>query len=134
LGYWSCEHWQRKWLIVFLTLALAATLFGLGLVENGLLVCLLAAAAVVGCNWFSAVFHAYQAELFPTAARATGVEFTYAWSRASLVLVSLAMPALIAQEVRYALGVPALAFTGVAALIGLFGPLTNARPLEEVAA
>lgn len=133
LGYWSCERWQRKWLIVFLTLALAVTLLSFGVVENGLLVCLLAAAAVVGCNWFSAVFHAYQAELFPTAARATGVGFTYAWSRASLVLVSLAMPALIAQDVRYALGVPALAFAVVAALIGRFGPLTNARSLEEVA-
>ena len=43
------------------------------------------------------------------------------------------MPALIAQDVRYALGVPALAFTVVAALIGQFGPLTNARSLEEVA-
>lgn len=46
------------------------------------------------------------------------------------MLVSLAMPALIAQDVRCALGVPALAFTVVAALIVLFGPLTNALPLH----
>jgi len=133
LGVWSCEHWQRKRLIVALTLGLAVILLALGLTGGAVVLTLLAAAAVVGCNWFSAVFHAYHAELFPTEARATGVGFTYAWSRASMVAVSLFMPGLIERSPLAALGLPAAAFASVAVIIGLFGPLTNARTLEEVA-
>jgi putative MFS transporter len=133
LGVWSCEHWQRKRLIVALTLGLAAVLLAFGLAGDPIVLTLLASAAVVGCNWFSAVFHAYHAELFPTEARATGVGFTYAWSRASMVAVNLFMPKLIKTGVLAALGLTAGAFTGVAVIIGLFGPLTNGRRLEEVA-
>ena len=133
LGVWSCEHWQRKRLIVTLTLGLTAVLLAFGLAGDPIVLTLLAAAAVVGCNWFSAVFHAYHAELFPTEARATGVGFTYAWSRASMVAVSLFMPALIQTSALAALGLTAGAFTAVAVIIGLFGPLTNGRRLEEVA-
>jgi hypothetical protein len=43
------------------------------------------------------------------------------------------MPGLINRSPLAALGLPAAAFAGVAVVIGLFGPLTNARPLEEVA-
>jgi putative MFS transporter len=93
---------------------------------------LLAALLVLGNNWFSALFHAYQAELFPTEARTTGIGFTYAWSRASMMVLSLFMPALIATAPSAALGLMASAFLGVAFLIGLFGPRTNARALEEV--
>ncbi len=133
LGVWSCERWQRQRLIVALTLTLAAVQVTFGLAGGVVALTVLAATAVVGCNWFSAVFHAYQAELFPTAARATGVGFTYAWSRASMVAIDLFLPGLIAAGVPAALGVMAVAFGGVALIIGLFGPLTNAQSLEEVA-
>jgi putative MFS transporter len=87
---------------------------------------------VVGLNWFSAIFHAYQAELYPTQARATGVGFTYAWSRASMVGVDLIMPGLVATNRAAAFGLMAAALGGVAVTVGVFGPLTNARALEEV--
>jgi putative MFS transporter len=89
---------------------------------------------VVGSNWFSAVFHAYQAELFPTEARATGVGFTYAWSRASMVVLNLLMPGLIATSLAAAFGVMAGSFVGVSVVIGRFGSRTNSRPLEEIMA
>src|SRR5262249_9731562 len=91
-----------------------------------------AALVVVGNNWFSAVFHAYQAELFPTEARATGIGFTYASSRASMVGVSLVVPGLIATSLPAAFGLMRAALVGVAVLIGVFGPRTNAGPLEAV--
>jgi putative MFS transporter len=128
------ERWQRKWLIVGLALGLAVALSAFGLAREAVALTLLAAVIVVGNNWFSAVFHAYQAELFPTEARATGVGFTYAWSRASMAGLDLFMPALIATRTSAAFGMMIVAFLGVAALIGLFGPRTNARPLEEIAA
>jgi putative MFS transporter len=132
LAVWSGDRWQRKGQIVTLAAALAAGHLAFGWCGGAAALVLLAGLVVVGSNWFSAVFHAYQAELFPTAARATGVGFTYAWSRASMVAVSLVMPGLIADDPRKALALTAGAFAAVAGLIGLFGPLTNARPLEEI--
>jgi putative MFS transporter len=88
----------------------------------------------VGSNWFSAVFHAYQAELFPTAARATGVGFTYAWSRVSMVVLNLYMPGLIEASLPKTFALITSAFLGVAVTIGVFGPRTNRRALEEISA
>jgi putative MFS transporter len=134
LAVWLSERWQRQRLIVALAAALAGAQLAFGYAGGGAVLVVLAALIVVGSNWFSAVFHAYQAELFPTAARATGVGFTYAWSRVSFVGVSLVLPGLIEADVATAMWLPAAAFLAVAVLIGLFGPLTNARPLEEVSA
>jgi putative MFS transporter len=132
LAVWSSERWQRKWLIVVLTAALASGQILFGLAGGPVVLTLLAALIVLGNNWFSALFHAYQAELFPTEARATGIGFTYAWSRASMMVLSLFMPTLIARSASAALGLMAAAFVGVAWLVGLFGPRTNARALEDV--
>ncbi len=132
LGLWSTERWQRKWLIVGLALGLAAAQVSFGMVSGALPLIALAALVVVCSNWFSAVFHAYQAELFPTEARATGVGFTYAWSRASMVGLSLVMPGLIVTSLPAAFGLMATALLGVAIIVGCFGPLTNNRSLEDV--
>jgi putative MFS transporter len=131
IGVWSAERWQRKWLLVALATVLAAGLAGFGFAGDAVLLTVLAGGIIVGLNWFSAVFHAYQAELFPTAARATGVGFTYAWSRASMVALNLVMPGLIAASLAGAFGLMAGAMLAVAAILALFGPLTNARALEE---
>ena len=131
LAVWSSERWQRKSLIVLLALAIAGALLSFETLENGILLTMIAAVVVVGLNWFSALFHAYQAELYPTEARATGVGFTYAWSRVSMVLLNVVMPGQIAASPARAFGLMAAALLGVGVTIGLFGPLTNARPLEE---
>ena len=133
LAVWSIDRWQRKRLIVVLTATLAGLHLAFGFGAGSIALTLIAAAVVVGSNWFSAVFHAYQAELFPTEARATGVGFTYAWSRASMVGLNVLMPGLIVTSLPAAFGLTASAFLGVALLIGLFGPLTNARSLEQIA-
>src|SRR5262249_55405057 len=99
---------------------------------NPVVLSLLAAGSIVGLNWFSAVFHAYQAELFPTTARATGVGFTYAWSRVSMVGLNLFMPGLMATSLPATFGLMAGSLLAVACLVGWFGPLTNALELEEI--
>src|SRR5262249_7795385 len=124
LAVWSIERWQRKWLIVVLTAALAALHVAFGVAGHPVVLIAVAAAVVLGSNWFSAVFHAYQAELFPTEARGTGVGFTYAWSRASMMALTVFMPGLIATSLPAAFALTAGALVGVAVLIGLFGPLT----------
>jgi hypothetical protein len=49
-----------------------------------------------------------------------------------MVGVSLLMPYLIAHQPSWPYGVMAGAMFGVAAVVGLFGPLTNNRSLEDV--
>jgi putative MFS transporter len=132
LAVLSVERWQRKWMIVALAVTLAGLHVAFRVAGNVALLTAVAALVVVGSNWFSAVFHAYQAELFPTEARATGIGFTYAWSRASLVALTPVMPGLIATSLTATFALTAAAFLGVAGLIGLFGPLTNARSLEAI--
>ncbi len=132
LGVWSIERFERKWLIVGLALVLAVAQLCFGLASDVFLLLALGAIIVVCLNWFSASFHAYQAELFPTEARATGVGFTYAWSRASMVALNLVMPWLIDRGPMNAFGLMTAAMLGVALVIGIFGPLTNARSLEEL--
>ena len=63
------------------------------------LIILSGAMLTVCANWFSALFHAYQAEQFPTRMRATGVGFTYSWSRLSAVFSTLIIGALLAHGV-----------------------------------
>src|SRR5204862_98837 len=82
--------------------------------------------------WFSAVLHAYQAELFPTRARATGVGFTYSWSRLSAVFSTLIIGALLREGVLAVFMLMAAAMVGVALVVGIFGPTTNAVVLEEI--
>jgi putative MFS transporter len=84
--------------------------------------------------WFSATFHTYQAELFPTRIRAQAVGFVYAWSRFSSIFI----PFLIAAVLRAngTLGVFAMicaAMILVALDIGILGPKTNGRDLDELA-
>ena len=132
LGVWSIEHWQRKRTLVGLAIMLGTLQVCFGVASGEWLLVLLGAGVVVCSNWFSAVFHAYQAELFPTEARATGVGFTYAWSRVSMGVLNLFMPALIAREPFAPYLLMASAMLGVAAVVGAFGPLTNDRALEEI--
>src|SRR5262249_8529073 len=90
-------------------------------------------ALITLCNyWFSATFHAYQSELFPTRLRATGVGFTYSWSRLSAVFTSLLIGAVLAHGVPAVFLLLAAAMTLVAAVIATMGPLTNGVPLEEL--
>jgi MFS transporter, putative metabolite:H+ symporter len=73
LGAITSDRLERKWTIV--VLALLVALFGLGFGNATAPAPVIAFGALLTlCNyWFSATFHAYQSELFPTRIRATGV-------------------------------------------------------------
>jgi len=132
VAVWCSDRLERKWTIVMLSAAMAVT--GLVFLQAR------APWQVIACGatltmlsyWFSAAFHAYQAELFPTRARATGVGFTYSWSRLSAAVSSLVIGALLAYGVGAVVLLITAAWIGVAAIIGVFGPRTNAVPLEVV--
>jgi MFS transporter, putative metabolite:H+ symporter len=133
LAAWTSDRFERKWTIVILALAVAG--LGLGFGNS------IAPAAVVGFGalltlanyWFSAAFHAYQAEMFPTRLRATGVGFTYSWSRLSAAFTSILIGAILVHGVPAVFAVLAAAMILVACVIGLMGPRTNGLVLEEIA-
>jgi putative MFS transporter len=132
LAAFTSDRMERKWTIVVLALLVAGLGIGFG---NSI-----APAAVVGFGalltlanyWFSAAFHAYQSELFPTRLRATGVGFTYSWSRLSAAFTSILIGAVLVHGVPAVFAVLAVAMILVATVVASMGPRTNGLVLEEV--
>jgi MFS transporter, putative metabolite:H+ symporter len=128
------DHWQRKWQIVWLAVAIAAA--GLLFSQARLPAPILALGTIVTLAnaWFSCAFHAYQAELYPTRIRAQAVGFVYSWSRFSSVFVGFIIAAVLrAYGTTGVFLVIALAMLVVAVTIGVFGIRTNRAQLEELA-
>jgi putative MFS transporter len=132
LAAFTSDRLERKWTIVVLALLVAGLGIGFG---NSI-----APAAVVGFgalltlanHWFSAAFHAYQAELFPTRLRGTGVGFTYSWSRLSAAFTSILIGAVLAHGVPAVFALLAVAMILVAGVVTVMGPRTNGLVLEEI--
>ena len=129
---WTADRLERKWTIAMLAVLVAV--FGLGFGNANTPTMVVAFGALLTlCNyWFSAAFHAYQAELFPTRIRATGVGFTYSWSRLSVAFSSLLIGAVLLHGVPAVFAVLAAAMTGVAVIVAVLGPRTNRVTLEEL--
>ena len=132
LAAWTADRFERKWTIVVLALMVAGLGIGFG---NSI-----APAAVVGFGalltlanyWFSAAFHAYQAELFPTRLRGTGVGFTYSWSRLSAAFSSILIGAVLVHGVPAVFAMLAVAMGLAALVVATMGPATNRMVLEEI--
>jgi putative MFS transporter len=132
LAAWTSDRMERKWTIVVLALLVAG--LGLGFGNS------IAPVAVVGFGalltlanyWFSAAFHAYQAELYPTRLRATGVGFTYSWSRLSAAFTSILIGAVLVHGVPTVFAMLAVAMILVATVVAVMGPRTNGLVLEEI--
>jgi len=132
LAAWTSDRFERKWTIVALALLVAVFGLGFGNSTAPVLVIAFGALLTLANYWFSAAFHAYQSELFPTRLRATGVGFTYSWSRLSAAFTSLLIGAVLAYGVPAVFALLAAAMILVAAVIGFFGPRTNRMVLEEI--
>lgn len=133
LGMAIADKIERKTLIVLSALGIAVfgSLFAMqtsaaALMVLGVLITLCGTLLSVG-------YHAYQTELFPTRIRATAVGFVYSMSRLSAMFSGF----MIAFALRHSgsIGVFALitfAMVVVMGAIGLFGPRTNQRTLDEI--
>src|SRR5579872_3801402 len=130
----SSDRMERKWTIVALAILVAAFGLGFGGASTPFTVVAFGALLTLANYWFSAAFHAYQAELFPTRIRATAVGFTYSWSRLSAAFSSVLIAAVLTRSgVGAVFTLLAIAMCGVALVIAFFGPRTNRIPLEELA-
>jgi putative MFS transporter len=130
----TSDKLERKWTIVVMALLIAACGLGFAFWTLPTLIVLSGALVTLCSNWFSALLHAYQSELFPTRMRATGVGFTYSWSRLSASFSSLLIGAVLVRAgVGGVFTLLAAAMLGVAMVIGIFGPRTNRIALEYLA-
>jgi MFS transporter, putative metabolite:H+ symporter len=132
LAVLTARRFERKHALVALALLVAVSGLGFPRASQAWAIVAIGAALTIFAYWFSAVFHAYQAELFPTRARATGVGFTYSWSRLSAVFSTLIIGALLTRGVFAVFIFMAAAMSCVALIVGAWGPRTNAATLEEI--
>ena len=129
------ERVDRRWLIVGAALLMAVFGIALGSAQSAAVIVPLGVAYTVAANIFSNAFHIFQAEIFPTAVRATAAGTAYGLSRLS----SAAMPFILLPLLSQYGAVAAFGAVGVAMLIvvldiALFAPRTTGRALEDVAA
>jgi putative MFS transporter len=131
LAVLTSDRLERKWAIVSLAVLIAALGLGFAFWSLPVMIVLSGALITLCSNWFSALLHAYQSELFPTRMRATGVGFTYSWSRLSASFSSLLIGAVLLHAgVGAVFALLGAAMCGVAAIIGFLGPRTNRIALE----
>jgi len=133
IASFTADRLERKWTIFVLALSIAAFGLGFAVWKSAPMIVLSGALVTLCSNWFSAVLHSYQSELFPTRIRATGVGFTYSWSRLSAALSSLLIAVVLPHGVTQVFTMLAVAMVGVATAIA-FGPNTNRKGLEELSA
>jgi MFS transporter, putative metabolite:H+ symporter len=134
LGALTADRLERKWTIVMLALLIAAAGLAFSVSARPAAIVLTGALVTIFSYWFSAAFHAYQSELYPTRARATGVGFTYSWSRLSAALSSLVIGRALVHGVPTVFALICAAMVGVAAVVARFGPRTNRQVLERLSA
>jgi putative MFS transporter len=102
-------------------------------VRHSALIVLCGGLVTVGATIISLNFHAYQAELFPTRIRALAVGFVYSASRVSGIFSGFLIAFALAQRgVSAALALIAGCMAVVALAIGVLGPKTRGRSLEDL--
>ena len=127
------DRFERKWQIV--AAAVGTATFGLLFTQQRAAwsIIALGIAITLTNNLLSYSYHAYQAEVFPTAIRTAAVGFVYSFSRISTVFTSF----LIAYCSLHfgnpgVFGFIAVSMMISAGAIAFFGPSTHRRTLEEI--
>jgi putative MFS transporter len=133
LGTLFADRIERKTQIVLGLLVMGIAMAAFSQLDNPVLLITLGIVFTLAANVMSYAYHGYQAELYPTRIRTQAIGFVYSWSRIAAAFAGLAIGWLL-----HAYGVPGVAvFIGVAMLIGmlmigLFGPATRGRSLEQI--
>lgn len=133
LGGYFAERFERKWQLVLTAIGIAVFGFSFALTTNIVLIVASGVLVTLCNNWLISVFHPYAAELFPTRIRALAVGFSFSWSRVSAIFVGYWVAALLAKVGQVGVFVMiGVAMILIVITIGIFGPQTNGRRLEEI--
>jgi putative MFS transporter len=124
---------ERKWQIVIAASVVCAAGLAFAEVRQPALVILCGGLVTIGATLIALNFHAYQAELFPTRIRALGVGFVYSASRVSGMFSGFLIAWVLRNHgVSAALTLIAACMAVAALAIGVLGPKTGGRSLEEI--
>ena len=132
VGVFTTELFERKYALVILSLLMAGTGMVFAFARTTLSIVIIGCLLTIFGSWFASIFHAYQAELFPTRARATGVGFTYSWSRLSAVFSTVFIGVLLVHGILTVFAFIAAAMCCAALVVGVWGPRTNSVALERI--
>jgi putative MFS transporter len=132
IGILTTERFERKYALVMLSTVMAVTGLAFAFTHSTNMIVAIGALLTIFNSWFASIFHAYQAELFPTRARATGVGFTYGFSRISAVFSTLLIGKLLPFGILAVFMFIASAMLCAAIVLGFWGPKANSVALEKV--
>ncbi|MFB8278734.1 MFS transporter [Nocardia colli] len=128
------ERIERKYLVMGTATLMA--LFGLtfGFATSVPLILLSGGLFTIASNVFSDAIHAYLPESFPTAVRGTASGATYSLSKVSTALLPFLLLPLLdrANGPGLVFSVITVALLTMVALVGVWGPVTGRRALDEV--
>ena len=134
LGMVFSERFERKWQLVATAFGIAAFGFGFAFAPSLPLILLAGVLMTLCNNWLIAVFHPYAAEIFPTRIRAQAVGFTFCWSRVSSIFVGYWVAAILTAGGQIGVFVMiSAAMLAIMLAVGVLGPRTNGRRLEDIA-
>ncbi|MEU3985381.1 MFS transporter [Streptomyces sp. NPDC026672] len=127
------ERIERKTLIMLAAFGMLAFGLGFGYAHGTAAIVTLGFCYTLVSNLFSNAYHVYQGELFPTRLRATGAGNAYSLSRlATAVMPYVLLPLLLDHGANAVFVFIACAMAAVIVDIGLLGPRTTGRSLEEL--
>ncbi len=127
------ERLERKWQLVGCAVVVAAAGLMFGQVREPALILVFGSLVTIANSWMPAIFHSYQAELYPTRIRARAVGFVFSWSRVSAIFIGFWVAALLRHS-----GVPAVfllissAMLVIVVMVGVMGPKSNGMRLEHL--
>jgi putative MFS transporter len=124
---------ERKWQLVGAACCIAVfgVLFSFQSTMGLLILC--GVLITLSNNVLSYSFHGYQTELFPTRVRARAVGFTYSFSRISTVFAAFIIGWFLQNAgTKGVFGLIAFAMLMVVLSIGIWGPRTRERELEQI--
>jgi putative MFS transporter len=133
LGTLFADRIERKTQIVSGLLIMGVVMLLFSQASSPFVLIILGVFFTLAANIMSFAYHNYQAELFPTRIRARAVGFVYSWSRIAAAFAGLAIGYLLNVGGVLAVAVfIAIAMVVGIAVIGLFGPSTRGRSLEQI--
>ncbi len=127
------ERFERKYLVLATTVALAACIVGFGVSTSPVIAVTFGIGSTFVANLFAATYHVYQAEIFPTHLRSTATGWTFGLSRISAAAIPFVMVPLIASAGdRPATVIIAGAMVLIGVVVAVVGPRSTGHALESV--
>jgi len=127
------DSFERKWQLVAAAICIGAFGMLFSFQTTMPLLILFGVLLTLSNNVLSYAFHGYQTELFPTRIRARAVGFTYSLSRISAVFASFIIAFFLhTTGTKGVFGLIAFAMLMVVLSIGVWGPRTRNRELEQI--